>query len=90
MQLLQHIAPFTQQLYLQSHCCLQANVSECATAVLLFSLTEGAFSQGMTQLLQHLTALVQQGNLVEQLEDVVDDKITNEVKDLIFLYLHPL
>ena len=33
----------------------------------------------MTQLLRHLTPLVQQGNLVEQLEDVIDDKIRNEV-----------
>ena len=35
--------------------------------------------QGVVQLLRHLTPLVQQGNLVEQLEDVIDDKTTNEV-----------
>ena len=35
--------------------------------------------QGVAQLLRHLTPLVQQGNLVEQLEDVIDDKYTNEV-----------
>ena len=33
----------------------------------------------MAQLLGHLTPLVQQGNLVEQLEDVIEDKTTNEV-----------
>ena len=33
----------------------------------------------MGELLRHLTPLVQQGNLVEQLEDVIDDKTTNEV-----------
>ena len=35
--------------------------------------------QGVAQLLRYLTPLVQQGNLVEQLEDVVDDKFGNEV-----------
>lgn len=35
--------------------------------------------QGVAQLLCHLTPLVQQGNLVEQLEDVIDDKTKNEV-----------
>ena len=35
--------------------------------------------QGVAQLLRHLTPLVQQGNLVEQLEDLIDDKYTNEV-----------
>ena len=40
------------------------------------------YVQGVAQLLQHLTPLVQQGNLVEQLEDVIDDKTTNEVSVL--------
>ena len=35
--------------------------------------------QGVAQLLRNLTPLVQQGNLREQLEDVIDDKYTNEV-----------
>lgn len=35
--------------------------------------------QGVAQLLQHLSPLVQHGNLVEQLEDVIDDKTANEV-----------
>lgn len=35
--------------------------------------------QGVAQLLRHLTPLVQQGNLVEQLGDVIDDKYSNEV-----------
>ena len=35
--------------------------------------------QGMSQLLRHLEPLVQQGNLVEQLEDVIEDKTANEV-----------
>jgi len=50
--------------------------------------------QGVAQLLRHLTPLVQQGNLVEQLEDVIDDKYTNEVschKQLIqHLQAHPI
>lgn len=35
--------------------------------------------QGVAQLLRNLTPLVQQGNLREQLEDVIEDKYTNEV-----------
>lgn len=35
--------------------------------------------QGVIQLLRHLTPLVQQGNLLEQMEDLVEDRFGNEV-----------
>ena len=42
--------------------------------------------QGVLQLLRHLTPLVQQGNLLEQMEDLIDDRFGNEVT----LRLHAL
>ena len=36
--------------------------------------------QGVTQLLRHLTPLVQQGNLLEQVEDLVEDRTGTEVR----------
>ena len=35
--------------------------------------------QGVAQLLRCLTPLVQQGNLLEQIEDLEQDKLNNEV-----------
>ena len=45
--------------------------------------------QGVSEVLLYLTPLVQQGNLVEQLEDVIDDKFSNEVSCICNVALFP-